>query len=296
MNKKDIQKIKSNLRDLLQIGRDQLDDFKDRNEQAVRLSAHSIEFGGTSFPRPLGMATILTDPENFLYQAVDAYWSLYEATLDVLEMSAARFMMRPLMDMCYLKVLYFHTLGKAKQKEIALKHWLCLDGLQLKNPLQQKLNTERYTAALSLLDSRDDKKLFEGLAQKGYPKESFHKISHGLLPSLTDARTRKVVEDLLKKIWGKNTYSAETLGLLFRSTSILLHAHPTAMKILESDKKNSGCVLHAAQPMLFTGITVIRTCEACLSSPVEAPERLEAIQVGFREYLTNLWKQTNLRT
>jgi len=286
MENKDIITIKQNLEKIYLIGKQQSE--KNSEKYLKRVSWGLGNYATVNSLTRRKEAIIvdeLCNGDNFFRQNIDQYWILYKHALNILEDPSLQFLMRPLMELCYLRIVYYSSRPSEDQAQLIVKYWLCIYGILKDDKI--------YTSLLKHLTNQKDFINYTELIKNDFPAVEFHKKLHQISYSITRIEISKEIEKSINDLWGGNAPMGEGIDIQFRSMSMILHAHPTNIKLLDLEENNLKYLLRCGNIMYTTGITIILLCEKNGWTNENQKELIE-IKNTFYEFLKTLFlKSTN---
>jgi len=213
-------------------------------------------------------------PGPFLEMQINAFWTLYERVFEVIEKNISQFGLRTLLDVCYSKIIYFFKLEKKRQKEIAVKNWLCMLGFTLnrKGLPGEKKWLELYLNLIKELRKENDKKHFTRLQKSQFPIEKIVDQNKRLWHGIGSKALWDTIHKDLEIFLGANTkLAAEERESLIRGLyawfSLLLHGDFIFLKTLETEEKadDKEHLFRSLVILLLTGVQVLKVTDKFLN-------------------------------
>ncbi len=281
-----IQTIKNLLSEVSDLAKSQVKDFKKKNNTPVissLLMPNHLNIGGIWIPRDQAEINLITDPATILCNFIETFWDMYGQALEIIDKPAVQYMMRPLMEMLFVRIIYFSLTPVEEQKQIVVKLWLLTTGLRL-----QPENTEDKTKILksfdlftSLLSDSKEKKFYQDLIIKQFPFKELHAKLHKLLPSILDDIVLEIVATTFSKQWKGKTHDKVNLDKIIRSMSLSVHANPFHVRELELRKAQNKDFIRYSTLMNFLGLNLIRFCDLSLNWTSSVNEKLDSLKISF---------------
>ena len=201
---------------------------------AIRGGEKFIEINGRFVPEALGMAQLNTDPNYFMFFLLDTYWRLNALVEENIKDPLIQFSMRPLLEFCYGKILYFHLQNSLKQKNLALKYWLCIGALR-RVTSNEGMEKEMYYHLLEMLPNGSEKNRFINLEKKGFPLGEVSNEIQRIFPSV---RIKEMKEQL---------------EMIYLWLSQFTHGNMFLMRVMNDDATTKRHVFKCSLILFLTG-------------------------------------------
>lgn len=212
-----------------------------------------LEFDGQFLPESLAMAKFTADHNYFLFFLIDTFWRLHVLISSSLRDPLVQFSMRPLVELCYGKIMYFALQEDVKQRDLTVKYFLCTNGMLLGNKIRNgKRTAEIYNHLIDELRRESDKNRFRNIRQNKYPLEDLAGELQRIFPSVRIEHVAKEFEPYLKGIWGPS-FSKEYVGILYSWMSQFMHGNMLLLRHMSTEEKDKSHAFKCTLILFLTG-------------------------------------------
>jgi len=277
----------------------QRDEYQRRHSTTYRGAKDSLgnkylEVDGQFLPESLAMAKFTADHNYFLFFLIDTFWRLHRLVTVSLKDPLIQFSMRPLVELCYGKIMYFALREDTKQRDITVKYFLCTNGMLLKNEARDdKRSTEIYNHLIDELRREGDKNRFKKIRQKKYPLEDLADELRKIFPSVRIEHVASEFEPYLKGIWG-DSFSKGYVGMLYSWMSQFMHGNMLLLRNMSAEKEDMSHSFKCTLILFLTGFHLLDfTHRKVLRNEIENPVLTE-IKDEIRTLVEDFIKIRNL--
>src|SRR3989344_5175913 len=277
----------------------QRDEYQRRHSTTYRGARDSsgnkyMEVDGQFLPESLAMAKFTADQNYFLFFLIDTFWRLHRLVTASLRDPLIQFSMRPLVELCYCKIMYFALQEDAKQRDITVKYFLCTNGMLLKNEARDdKRTAEIYNHLIDELRRENDKNRFRKIRQKKYPIEELSDELQKIFPSVRIEHIASEFEPYLKGIWG-DSFSKGYIGMLYSWMSQFMHGNMLLLRNMSTEKEDMSHSFKCTLILFLTGFHLLDfTHRKVLRNEIENPVLTE-IKDEIRTLVEDFIKIRNL--
>ena len=255
--------------------------------QGTKGGQRVIEVNGAFVPEALAMAQFNADPNYFVFFLLDTYWKLNSLVAENIEDPLIQFSMRPLLEFCYGKILYFHLQNSLKQKSLAIKYWLCMGGLRRITKEDGK-EKEMYYHLLGMLPNGSEKNRFINLEKKGFPLGEVSNELQRIFPSVRIKEMKEQLETHLVEVWG-NTFDKDYLEMVYLWLSQFMHGNIFLMRVMSDDATTKRHVFKCSLILFLTGYHLLNfTYKEILKESLDNPNLL-----SIREEIKTVVQELN---
>lgn len=288
MENKQLNEIKRMLEKMAEHGKEQLDQYRSKNDSNVKINGDWMFSGAIWKPSHTAMMDLMTNPDHFLYQTVDQYWVLYKRILSSIEDPLVQFSLRTLMEMTYTRIIAFSELEQEQKETVAIKFWLFTLALLIPSDETKnrgRFRVDHYNYLITKLDTLE-RVTFEKYRDEGFPFKTIQKELHNLLPSVPNLTNDHI--QTLTELMGEDSHAKELLDRQYRHLSMVPHGNPVVIRLL-GDNNDKNHLLRTAKILQVTSSVVIRYLYHKLRWIVDI-DKFEEIQEESQKTLLKYWQ------
>lgn len=264
MNQTDVAEIRTKLAEIATMGRSLAEQLSQViNEPFIggpRRGMKMMCVNNIWIPNEIGIAKIQTDPRIFTLQNIQAFWSLYEQAVLIIDKPIVQIPGRTALEVVYSRIIAQAICSLTEQKIVAAKYWLCIIGLLYPNhPFASAEVVDRgalYEALVEIIQKDNSVSDFKNRIGKR-DEIFFQKKMHEIFPKLTNAKTCETVTLYIQKFLNVSSPDASRLEMQYRSMSQYVHGNPVSLALFDSDRKNFGHVTRMGKLFSQAGLVMI---------------------------------------